>query len=410
MYKKLLFILLTVLPANAQNKIMFNVPPCAGQKYAFVLERGLKTDTVATGIFDVKGCATVNIPNNHTNYSGSGKLLLPDKGRLIVNMIINNEDSVTVNFPAKADNPEFAGSPENTAITDFIAEESQINEQYMPLAGQIAEMFPSDTAFLRISMALSDLKERYMNLNRRIAESPLYAARIMEIMNCMTFSNPLSGLTPEEIISENRKFITEKLDFADLLTSGFWKDFFNVWYETNMTNDSVLVNDARKMLDRTTDIEINRQLMQTFINTFSRYGREDLLPEIISSANIPINGKPAPAIINRSDTIFPKQTLILFYETGCGSCHNELHKLTEKYNILTNNHVEVISIAADIDEDTFHYTADRLPWTVKLCDLKGFDGENFINYGVVGTPTYILIDGEGTVCGRYSDLKKLIKD
>jgi len=51
-----------------------------------------------------------------------------------------------------------------------------------------------------------------------------------------------------------------------------------------------------------------------------------------------------------------------------------------------------------------------LQWADKLCDYKGFDGDNFRNYGIVGTPTYILIDKERIIRGRYVQLRELIKE
>jgi hypothetical protein len=126
---------------------------------------------------------------------------------------------------------------------------------------------------------------------------------------------------------------------------------------------------------------------------------------------MPLNGQLAPEI-RRSDasTFLPRNSLILFYEADCGICRNELENLKNKYQLLTDNHIRVLSIAADLDPDIFEETSNSLPWPDKLCDYQGFDGENFLRYGIVGTPTYILTDEDGIVRGRYAQLKELLKE
>jgi len=47
---------------------------------------------------------------------------------------------------------------------------------------------------------------------------------------------------------------------------------------------------------------------------------------------------------------------------------------------------------------------DALPWTEKLCDLKGFEGEYFKKYGVIGTPTIFVLDKDKTITGKYAHL------
>ncbi|MCL2649957.1 MAG: hypothetical protein FWD60_13320, partial [Candidatus Azobacteroides sp.] len=86
------------------------------------------------------------------------------------------------------------------------------------------------------------------------------------------------------------------------------------------------------------------------------------------------------------------------------------HQLIEKYALLKDNHIRIFSIAADMDKDLFEYTAQKIPWQDNYCDFKGFDSVNFVNYGIFGTPTFILIDHEGIVRGRYARVSEIVKD
>ena len=63
----------------------------------------------------------------------------------------------------------------------------------------------------------------------------------------------------------------------------------------------------------------------------------------------------------------------------------------------------MFSIARDTDGKLFETTAAKLPWKNNYCDLKGFDGENFRNYLIVGTPTLFIIDKKGVIVAQLSN-------
>ena len=396
----LLFSVLTFcgIAEAQQNAIRFHLPEYAGYDYVFVLERGAKRDTVADGTSDAQGRMTIAIPAEYADYRGVGKLLFPGDKSVLINMIVNNERDVSLTTPLKTaglDSLMYSNSPENEAINYFTTGQSKWFERYIQ----------ANSNALEIEKRI--IEAQYRALNVEIAQSPLYAARIMEIMRYLTASGSSFTITPEQLQKEQDHFITEQLDIKDLYTSGLWTTFFQAWFENNLNSeDSLLVSQSRALLNRTQDVLLNRELTQALINSFSRYGREDLLPGIIASVNIPLKGQQAPEITVSNTSFLPKKSLILFYETGCGNCHYELEELKKNYSLLTENQIRVISIAADVAQDVFESTAGKLPWTDKYCDLQGFDGRNFIHYGIVGTPTYILIDDEGIVRGRYARLKE----
>jgi hypothetical protein len=80
-----------------------------------------------------------------------------------------------------------------------------------------------------------------------------------------------------------------------------------------------------------------------------------------------------------------------------------LEELSRQYAYLHNSGIQVISIASDVDERVFNFHAESFPWPDKLCDYKGFMGENFVNYAILATPTFYVI-GNGVILGRYASL------
>ena len=122
---------------------------------------------------------------------------------------------------------------------------------------------------------------------------------------------------------------------------------------------------------------------------------------------------PAPKIAgtNGSNLDFAKgkNTLVVFHESGCSNCENAINQLIGNYPVLKEKGIEVVSIAADHDKDIFGNTSRNFPWSTKLCDFKGFEGDNFNNYGIMGTPTFYLIDEKGIIQGKYASLEEILK-
>jgi len=381
---------------QAQTAIDFRFPAAAGFDYCFVLNRGFDRDTVARGSFDASGKAQVLLPPDRDGYRGGGKLFLTGAKKPVVNMILAGEKGVTVS--GEVNNPVYENSPENTALQRFMTRQNELLQQY---SGNV--LLPDDKK--------RQIEQEYDSLSTEIAATPLYAGTIMQILRYLTFTGSSLKQTPEDVKTELNHFIVNKLNFNDLYVSGFWNLMFDTWYENNLTaSDSLFTAEARTMLGRA-DKEINRSLSQAIINVLSKYSvREYLLPAIFTDIQYPALGQPAPAlIINNTDSIEPRNALILFYDSDCGNCQNELHQLIEKYSLLHDNNIRVITISCDTDKDLFEYTAKKMLWQDNYCDFKGFDGVNFIKYCIAGTPTFILIDSDGIVRGRYAKMSEIIK-
>jgi hypothetical protein len=376
--------------------------------------QGTKQDTVLTGRMAKTGATVIVLPEQYALYRGVGKLSIKECKSM--NMILNGEAKISINERQDHNDIEviFDQSEENRFIDDITARQRQLIEKYQfvetGLIEQRVEAFP----FPSLLQQRTDLENQYAALRKEISQSSLYAARIMEILNCLTGMGSSFHSSPEAVLAEQQKFISEQLNFNDLYTSGFWQLMMDLWYNLNginNTNDTLLLAESRKILDRVSHIPVRRELTQSVIRQLSKYGRDYLLPQLGTEyLTMPINGQTAPEIQTGDVSFLPQNALIVFYETGCGMCHAELDALKKKYALLTDNNVRVISIAADMDKDVFEDTAAGLPWTDKFCDFKGFDGANFSNYGIVGTPTFILVDKEGIVWGRYARLSEWLKD
>jgi thiol-disulfide isomerase/thioredoxin len=408
MYKVILFLHLLPITIFAQT-IQIQLPYYATRNYYFCLLEGTKQDTLTTGELDHQGKATVTLP---ADYRGTGRFSVEESGR-IWNIIIGGNENIAMSEPdVQEATPVFKNSPENSFLHSSFAKQNKIINDYYQVANE-----PANKSFV---LALPEqrmlaLENEYKMFRKKICDSPLYAARLFEILSFLTGSGNSFNDSEEEVLAGQREFVVCKVDFDDLYTSGFWQQAFDVWYQatsiTGQGTDSLLVSDSKKMLDHCGNIPVRHELVQTIIRLFSKYGKDNLLAELGTEyLTMPLNGQTAPEIITADGSFLPRQSLIIFYETGCGNCHYELEELKRKYDMLVDNSIRIISIAVDADKDVFVETAMSFPWTDKLCDFKGFNGENFLNYGIVGTPTYILTDKDSIVRGRYVQLRELLKE
>lgn len=406
----ILFFLLFWVTSVAQT-IDIQLPYYAAREYYFCLQKGARQDTVARGVLNYAGKATIDLTQSHPSYRGVGRLSVREYGK-IWSVVINGNEKIIMTEPSTSDggesdaSPSFAGSPENSFLLDAFAHQNKIVQEYADVVNssqsQSFVLAPSD---LRLSM----LESQYKAFRKEVADSKLYAARLVEILNCLTGMGSSFNVSQEDVLDEQHQFIVNKVDFNDLYASGFWQPVLETWVQIASADDTVLLADARRMLDRCgNDIFIRREVTQAIIRLLSKYGKDSLLAELGTEyLTMPLNGQLAPEIVTAAGSFLPTNSLIIFYETGCGSCHYEIEQLKGKYQLLLDNDLRVISIAADMGKEVHEETAAKLPWSDKLCDFKGFDGANFANYGIVGTPTYILTDKEGIVRGRYAQLKEL---
>ena len=405
----ILFVLLVSATKMSAQTIEVKMPSDEWSEYTFSLVKGTQQDIVVSGSLNMLGQASFVLPSEYTKYRGVGKFWVKDTNKHM-NIIINGEDRIVFQEQDSSEVIVFSHSKENIFIGEMISKQSQIAEKYGYIQAGLTVYQESDLFYPNLKKESILLKEQYISLREEVIKSPLYAARLVEILNYLSSAGSLPGMSPEDVISEQLDFISQQLDFEDLYTSGFWQMTMDSWYQITSASDSLLLTNSRKILDRVTDIPIRRELTQSIIRLFSKYGKDSLLLELGTEyLTMPINGQIAPNIKIGDSSFLPQNSLILFYETGCGNCHNELEELKNSYSLLSENKVRVISITADMDQDVFKTTAEKLPWEDKFCDFKGFDGENFQNYGIVGTPTYILTDQQGIVRGRYARLKELIK-
>ena len=241
------------------------------------------------------------------------------------------------------------------------------------------------------------------------------------------FNKMIKSKSPEEIAKVN-SYTIDSLNFVQLDSIGLTKEYINVWVklyvDKGVTDD--LVRDSKRLINRLEeqspkDIEVfikaiaNSNVLAQYPNVGASivaypYGIDvssdeysEIATRLLVSTRLP--GNIAPEIEGLQQQQGVNSTLVLFYDGGCGICQNLLDELDRNYDKLKAKGVRVVTISADVDQDSFEKKIAKYPWADKLCDYQSFNGINFKRFGIAATPTMFLIDKDGVVVDQFSNLK-----
>ena len=241
------------------------------------------------------------------------------------------------------------------------------------------------------------------------------------------FNKMIKSKSPEEIAKVN-SYTIDSLNFVQLDSIGLTKEYINVWVklyvDKGVTDD--LVRDSKRLINRLEeqspkDIEVfikaiaNSNVLAQYPNVAASivaypYGIDvssdeysQIATRLLVSTRLP--GNIAPEIEGLQQQQGVNSTLVLFYDGGCGICQNLLDELDRNYDKLKAKGVRVVTISADVDQDSFEKKIAKYPWADKLCDYQSFNGINFKRFGIAATPTMFLIDKDGVVVDQFSNLK-----
>ncbi|MDR3059426.1 MAG: thioredoxin family protein [Prevotella sp.] len=386
--KRLLFmvsVLMIPFILNAQ-KITIALPQHANKEYVFVLHKGINQDTIQKGVLPFTGKIDVWIPDTYKDYAGMGRLIIKDMPTF--NMIVNHEDfSVEQGADGKY---IFNNSAENKYLYSIIQDRIIPEEDTTLYASRFIQLIRYNQALNKV------ISQRFPNLKEKGAV---------------------------------RSYALNDLSFETLYTSSLWYNIIDALVKLN-GDQQALGEYMTKLLGKIRSDEVYVHLVDNLITITEQYGWDDafdiIIPYVEQSGRIPVpqdkiytafilakvrKGMEAPKIEGLSKSIGEageEKALIVFYQPDCENCHIQLKQLINEYSKLESEKIRVISISGGDDNEVFEQDLKNFPWTDKLCDFNGYSGKNFMNYGIMGTPTFFLLDKKGKVLRRFAQISELM--
>ncbi|MNQ36217.1 thiol-disulfide oxidoreductase [compost metagenome] len=418
--------ILTTLIAQSQT-INIDLNRFGGKGYKYVVAQGAKFDTIAKGKLNKEGKTTIVFKDRYKAYKGMSRFLLDDGGGL---ELVINKENFTVRCTGEvltADNLQFTGSPENVYLADHSIKKQKLLQKAQ-IAGTVLITYnAADAVYAPFEKEQQQLNEQYKVLKNVNSKSPLYAAGLIEIFDFLMGNSSDLKDSNEKKMEEANTFVLSKVNMDDLYASGYWTDVWNSWLQLQLMqskDDAKLLSNLEQAGSRINDktqftafaeqtvLQLAKVGKDNAVNSFGDYlsksGKiENPRHNLLAAMGGPQTGMKAPDLVwKEGNYSFDKKqkTLLVFYETGCNNCDNEINLLIGNYQELQKKGYEVVTAASDVDPAEYQKNADRFPWKKKFSDFRGQAGYNFISFGVIGTPTIFVIDENGIITGRYARL------
>lgn len=425
----ILFISLSGILCSFAQKIELSFPALAEKKAEFTWFKGAQTDTLSL-LLDSNGFGIMSLPEN---YLGIVRLAIPNSG---IFEFIGGEPGLmleTAETHLSKNNIKIKNSVENDFLFRAVEEKSiNMNKKGWIQAGM--QMYDASSNIYRLLLDESEKNDKETDkINKEISDTHLFAGRFIESIEFINNMGIVLDNPAPADINEIKDFFHNKIDWQALYHAGnFWKIIIN--YYANLfdkenlnldkkTKGNKFAEDICPLFDKMNE-PIRSAFFKSIYSECERLGWEEAKTDIVSyiaEKNIKIQapgeyiklllagyqtreGNKAPVIEGLTTAKHSGTTLLIFFEVGCSNCEREMQTIKANYARLAKRNIRIVSISANTDKAEYEPYSISLPWKDKLCDYKGFDGNNFINYGIMGVPTFFIIDEDGIIKGRYAEI------
>ena len=445
-FASLITILITVVIQVFPQTIELDFPKLSGDTAWIYSFSGSRVDSLSVTL-DTKGKAIVVFPQQE--YRGMAYLYFPQKGG---GEFIIAEKSLRITCPEtqfRAEMLEFPQSEENSFLRwgfqwrNYLMQQKEWLEaspvspspqKWEGTSSLLEELskasFSSSEGILR--NMLEENKKAIQKLDDAIKNSPLYSARLIGLIG---FMQRLYLATQSPDPNMKRTLIDEmenKVDINALFHSGnLWTDvhsyYLNLFSGENgdslQTAYAASISSVMRRLEEpvltaflstalTVCERANRQIAQevmlfNFITMYPTLPISDPKVKRMLGALSLNKGSQAPPIDGISNPV-TQPVILIFFESDCDHCVHELDWLIENYKEITAKGYRIISIAADMQRNNYQNLSSVFPWDKadRICDFKGMEGQNFKNYGIIGTPTIFIVDKKGMIIGKYAKMEE----
>lgn len=443
-FKSTVLLILTFVSCTIEAQtIDLEFPYLTGKTFDFTIFAGDNRLKIGEGTIPKGGKVQLTIPEQYKGYKGMAQWYLTNSatgGGL--DLIINNEDfSVTCldSIPTEK-SIVYKNTTENIYDKTNYKKQQDLFEKHDAMLATTRAYTPTSELHQLATKEYNNIIKQYETYSNNLKQSTLYAAKFRQIVNVTLGIGTVITTDEKEKANNINDFITNELSFEVLYTSNHWGTIISSWVELHtmvLKDDAKLVKDGITILNRIKSDSIYTDFVISLTKELNRVGKDDALFALILPVknskkllnyegvlNIfkqDLSGKAPDLVfpnpggdkqknqILKTDKLNSKYTLLLFYQSECGHCETAIAALKSQYKNLTDKSIKIISIAGDLNLETFTKTASTFPWKDKYRDEEGMNGVNFKNYAVIGTPAMYLLDSKGMIVKKPATSDELLE-
>ena len=355
-----------------------------------------------------------------------------------IELILNKENIVLKTHVSDPFNYlEFSESTENKIYHSYIKKRNY--DQYrIELLQPVLGYYPLDDKFYPVLLQeftnIQDSLDLYID-NIRKTKSNTFASKLIEIDRRPKLDPVLKQNMQKEMAKkqyfDKKSFNDTALLYTNVLTNNILS-YLALYQNPKMSKEQV-EKEFIKAVDiilpkMRTNKKIYEFVVEYLISGFEQFGLSQVITHIasqmdeiedcsdqdlkhrIKTLKKLSKGNPAPDIKLkdlRLKDIQKNRTLILFYASWCPLCNElmpEIHNIYEAHK----DDLEVVAISIDsVQADYQKYIdSNKFRW-IQYCDLKAWETQAAIDYGVYVTPHMFLLDHRKRILGRPADLLEL---
>jgi thiol-disulfide isomerase/thioredoxin len=250
-------------------------------------------------------------------------------------------------------------------------------------------------------------KERFWDnintTNPELINSPLYTEHILEYLKY--YMNPEMQFGEDEMNEGFKKSVDTIMQRfgGNPKTQEFALKYLQLGFK-EIGNEKVLQYIDEKYqqeIEQCNDSSIDKEAFEKRMAGYAATKEGNLAPDF--QLNMESRNEKVSSLFNLQS----EKTLIVFWSSSCPHCMEEMPKLNDW--AATQTSLTVIAVSLDMNSSVHNESIKNFPNMIHSCDYKGWDTEAATKYYIAATPTFIILDKDKKVIGKYSNIERIKK-
>jgi len=445
---------LASLPVYGQDSILVKGQFVNNTKFAKVIMKKYGVGTFAVGGATIKnGYFSISLPPEIPIGVYRFQYAVAEAEQYI-DIIINGKEKL-IDFTILANDPlaypQFVSSQENKNWYDYLKESSKQMER-INLLNQFIHAYPQANAeVVKAAIKEWELEKAlyfeqftaFKNLMRgtlayeMVANRPYYFAdpkdepRIQDFEKREHFwdgfdaNNPALINTPlytDHILNYLRYWMNPNMNFsAEEKTNGFKRSVdviirkFSGNKETHAFAFKYLSLGFKEIGEEEVLQYLDQQYKDLAEQCFDTFEKTEFEKRMIGYAAMKIGNKAPDFSLNLIEQtqsnktkkkatlhqVKSAKTLLVFWSSNCPHCLEELPKINEW--AAAHKEITVLAISIDTNKEIHDASIKKFPHLWHSCDYKGWNADAVLKYYIAATPSFILLDSNKVILGKYSN-------